>query len=133
MLLNTCLPSMTNMLLSTPTRPLTILFLCVNHITDCLINELGFHNLLGNRTYTPTTLPKEEIMDNHRSVLCSFGMSTNDEELTGSPITLLDSEITQVSFQTALYCWVCQMLLETSFQIINMYSIGVQNRASELL
>jgi hypothetical protein len=37
-------------------------------------------------------------MDTHRSVLCSFGMSTNDEELTGSPITLLDSEITQVSF-----------------------------------
>jgi hypothetical protein len=25
------------------------------------------------------------------------------------------------------------MLLETSFQIINMYSIGGQNRASELL
>jgi hypothetical protein len=25
------------------------------------------------------------------------------------------------------------MLLETSFQIINMYSIGSQNRASELL
>jgi hypothetical protein len=60
-------------------------------------------------------------------------MLTNDEELTGSPITLLDSEITQVFFQTALYCWVCQMLLETSFQIINMYSIGGQNRASELL
>ena len=71
-------------------------------------------------------------MDNHRSVLCSFGMLTNDEELTGSPITLLDSEITQVFFQTALYCWVCQMLLETSFQIINMYSIGGQNWVSEL-
>jgi hypothetical protein len=34
-----------------------------------------------------------------------------------------------------LYCWVCQMLHETSFQIINKYrySIGGQNRASELL
>jgi hypothetical protein len=31
-----------------------------------------------------------------------------------------------VSFQTTLYCWVCQMLHETSFQIINMYSIGVK-------
>jgi hypothetical protein len=36
-------------------------------------------------------------------------------------------------FQTALYCWVCQMLHETSFQVINMYYIGLQNRASELL
>ena len=36
-------------------------------------------------------------------------------------------------FQTALYCWVCQMLHETSFQISNIYSIGGQNRASELL
>ena len=32
-LLNICLSFMTNMLLSPPTRPLTILFLCVNHIT----------------------------------------------------------------------------------------------------
>jgi len=32
-LLNTCFSSMTNILLSPPTRPLTILFLCVNHIT----------------------------------------------------------------------------------------------------
>jgi len=38
----------------------------------------------------------------------------------------------KVSLQTALYCWVCQMLHETSFQIINMYISG-QIRASELL
>jgi len=37
--------------------------------------------LVGNRTYTPTTLAKEEILDNHRSVLYSFGISTKDEEL----------------------------------------------------
>jgi len=33
MLLNTCLSSMTNMLVSPPTRTQTILFLCVNQIT----------------------------------------------------------------------------------------------------
>ena len=38
--------------------------------------------------------------------LCNF----NQIWRTGSLITLLDSYITQVSFQTALYCWVCQML-----------------------
>jgi hypothetical protein len=46
-----------------------------------LIKELGIDNSLGNPTYTPTTLTKEEILDNHRSVLCSFGISTKDEEL----------------------------------------------------
>jgi hypothetical protein len=46
-----------------------------------LIKELGIDNSLGNPTYTPTTLTKEEILDNHQSVLCSFGISTKDEEL----------------------------------------------------
>jgi hypothetical protein len=46
-----------------------------------LIKKLGIDNSLDNPTYTPTTLTKEEILDNHRSVLCSFGISTKDEEL----------------------------------------------------
>jgi hypothetical protein len=46
-----------------------------------LIKELGIDNSLCNPTYTPTTLTKEEILENHRSVLCSFGISTKDEEL----------------------------------------------------
>jgi hypothetical protein len=51
------------------------------HYIDCFIKELGIDNSLGNPTYTPVTPTKEEILDNHRSVLCSFGISTNDEEL----------------------------------------------------
>jgi hypothetical protein len=46
-----------------------------------LIKELGIDTLVGNPTYTPTTLTKEEILDNHRSVLYYFGISTVDEEL----------------------------------------------------
>ena len=63
--------------------PNTIVFVCKSHYIDCLIKELGIHNSLGNPIYTPTTLAKEEILDKHRSVLCSF--------------------------QTTLYCWVCQI------------------------
>jgi len=86
MLLNTCPSFMTNMVLSLPRRSLTILFfLYKSHYIDCLIN-----NSLGNPTYTPTTLTKEEILDNHMSVLCSFGISTKDEELVHT-ITILDS------------------------------------------
>jgi hypothetical protein len=78
--------------------PKDIVCVYKSHYIDCLIKELGIHNSLGNPTYTPTTLTKEEILDNHRSVLCSF--------------------------QTTLYCWVCQIFNETSFLIISMYSIG---------
>ena len=101
-----------NMLLSSK-APSNIVFVDKSHYIDCLIKELGIDDSLDNPTCTPTTFTKEELLDNHRS--------------------LLDFKITQVSFQTSLYCWVCQMLHETSFQIINMYSIGGQNRASELL
>ena len=55
--------------------------MCKSHNIDCLIKELGIDNSLGNPTYTSTTLTKEEILDNHRSVLCFFGISTKDEEL----------------------------------------------------
>jgi hypothetical protein len=42
-----------------------------------------------------------------------------------STITLPNSYITQVSFQTALYCWVCQMLHETS-SILSTVKTGLQ-------
>jgi len=73
---------MTNMSLSPPTRPLTmVFFVCKSHYVDCFIKVLGVDISLGNPTYRPTTLTKEEILDNHMSVLCSFGISTKDEEL----------------------------------------------------
>ena len=81
MLLNTCLSSMTNMLLSPPTSSLTILFLCKPHYVDCFIKELGIDNSPGNPAFIPTTITKEEILDNHMSVLCSFAISTKDKEL----------------------------------------------------
>ena len=50
-------------------------FVCKSHYIDCLIKELGIGKSFGNSTYTP------KILDNHRSVLCSFGISTKNEEL----------------------------------------------------
>jgi hypothetical protein len=58
-----------------------IVFVCKSHYIDCLIKALAIDNSLGNPTYTPMTLTKEEILDNHRSGLCSFGISTKDEEM----------------------------------------------------
>ena len=61
--------------------PNNIAFVCKSHYVECFIKEFGIDNSLGNLTYTPTTFTKEEILDNHRSVLCSVRISTNDEKL----------------------------------------------------
>jgi len=41
-----------------------------------LINGLGIANSFGNPTYIPTTLVKEEIMNNYKYVLYSCGSLT---------------------------------------------------------
>ena len=56
--------------------PNNIIFICKKHYIDCLMTELGIGGSRGNPTYTATTLSKEEIIDNHKSVLASFGLFT---------------------------------------------------------
>ena len=68
-------------IVSAVNAPNNIVVMCTSHYVDCLIKELGIENSLGNPIYTPTTLTKEEILDNHTSILCSFGISAKDEEL----------------------------------------------------
>ena len=68
-------------IVSADKAPNNIVFVCKSHYIDCFIKELGIDNSLGNPSHTPTTVTKDEILDNHRSVLCSFGISTKDEEL----------------------------------------------------
>ena len=80
-----------------------------------------------------TCQPYKYILDNHMSVLCSFWISTKDEELDlpslywipWSTVTLLDSYITQLSLQRALYCWVCKMLHEANL-FPNFYHLFYQ-------
>ena len=63
-------------IVSADNAPNYIVFVYKSHYIDCLIN-----NSLGNPTFTSTTLTKEENLDNHMFVLCSFGISTKDEDL----------------------------------------------------
>ena len=56
-------------IVSADKAPNNIVFVCNSHCIDCLIKELGINTLGGNPTYTSTTHTKEEILDNHRSVL----------------------------------------------------------------
>ena len=50
------------------------------HYVDCLIKELGIDGSDGNPTYTASTFSKDEIVDNHMSVLSSFGISFPKED-----------------------------------------------------
>ena len=56
-------------------------FVCKRHYVDILIEELGLHSLPGNPTYNLTDFSASEVLDNHKSVLTSFGVQPNSEEL----------------------------------------------------
>ena len=73
--------------------PINIVFVCTSHYMDCLVKEFGIGTPLGNTTYTPTTLTKEKIQDDHRSVLCSFGILTKDEDNKTNDINFLFSSV----------------------------------------
>ena len=56
-------------------------FVCKKHYVGILIEELGLHSLPGNPTYNLTDFSASKVLDNHKSVLTSFGTQTNNEEL----------------------------------------------------
>ena len=59
-------------------------FVCNRYYVDILIEEL--HLLPGNPTYNLTDVSASEVLDNHKSVLTTFGIQTVDEELNLSYI-----------------------------------------------
>ena len=56
-------------------------FVCKRHYISILSKELGLNSLPGNPTYNLTDLSASEVLDNHKSVLTSFGIETSDDEL----------------------------------------------------
>ena len=56
-------------------------FVCKKHYVSILSEELGLDSLPGNPTYNITDLSASEVLDNHKSVLTSFGIETSDDEL----------------------------------------------------
>ena len=59
----------------------TIVFVCKEYYFKCFVNVLDFNSTQGSETYVASTLSKEEILHNHRSVLSSFGIQTKEEDL----------------------------------------------------
>ena len=63
-----CLLYMTNMLSYQQRKPKTTFYM------QCLLSEIDVENNNSDKTYIATTLSKEEIVENHKSVLSSFGL-----------------------------------------------------------
>ena len=56
-------------------------FVCKIHYVSILTEELGLKSLPGNPTYNLMDFSASEVLDNHKSVLTSFGIETSDDEL----------------------------------------------------
>ena len=58
-------------------------FVCKRNNVSILVEELGLNFLPGNPTYryNLTGFSASEVLDNHKSLLISFGIDTSDDEL----------------------------------------------------
>ena len=52
-----------------------IVFVCKTHYINCLMEDLGMSTMTGNPTYNLTAMFKNEILQNHHSVMLTFGIS----------------------------------------------------------
>ena len=55
-----------------------VVFICKSYYYQCLVRELGIGETNVKSTYERTTLPKEDILSNHKSVINSYGLKIND-------------------------------------------------------
>ena len=55
-------------------------FVCKTHYINCLMEELGMSTMTGNPTYDLTAMSKDEILQNHPSVMLTFGISLPEED-----------------------------------------------------
>ena len=58
-----------------------IVFVCKKYYINSLAKELGVTSSKGNATYALETLTKEEVLDNHKSVLHSYGLTDIKDNL----------------------------------------------------
>ena len=79
-----------------------IVFVCKTHYINCLMEELGMSTMTGNPTYNLTAMSKEEILQNHHSVMLTFGISLPEEDIDLSKLYWIPKP--QESVQAEIYC-----------------------------
>ena len=58
-----------------------IVFACKTHYINCLMEELSMSTMTGNATYNLTAMSKDDILQNHHSVMLTFGISLPEEDI----------------------------------------------------
>ena len=58
-----------------------IVFVCKTHYINCLMEDLGMSTMAGNPTYNLTAMSKDEILQNHHSVMLTFRISLPEEDI----------------------------------------------------
>ena len=58
-----------------------IVFVCKTHYINCLMEELFMSIMTGNPTYNLTAMSKGRILQNHHSVMLTFGISLPEEDI----------------------------------------------------
>ena len=78
-----CLSELHNKFIILPAdkAPNNIVFICKKYYHESMLKELNIDSPQQNGTYTPTFLTKQEILENHKSVLHSFGIKTEQHDL----------------------------------------------------
>ena len=81
-LVNDCLTTLQHKYVIVPAdkAPNNVVFICKKYYIDCLLKELDISGSSKNTTYTPTSLSKQEIINNQISVLTSFGINIKKED-----------------------------------------------------
>jgi hypothetical protein len=108
--------------------------MCAIYVSSRVSEDPVLHRWLQfqrntNLKYTPTTLTKEEILVNHRSVLRSFGISTKDEELD-LPSLYWIPKSHKCPFKQR---YIAGSAKCSTKPLSKLLTIGGQNRDSELL
>ena len=80
-------------------------FCMQTYYIQCLFTEEDIDNNSSNMIFTVTKISKEERVENHKSVLTSFGHST--KLLLWSTVYVLDTSTLQESIKTKLHSWIC--------------------------
>ena len=58
-----------------------IVFVCKTHYINCLMEELDTSTMTWNPTYNLTAMSKDEILQNHHSVMLTFGIFLPEEDI----------------------------------------------------
>ena len=60
---------------------INIVFVCKTHYINCLMEELGMSTTTGNPTFNLTAMSKDEILQNHHSMMLTFGICLSEEDI----------------------------------------------------